>query len=76
VGASERLSRTGTARGKCTPGVRGLEWEAYVVALRVLEGVDFRGSFEFFNFKLFFDLFLGSPLFVPFVDLAGFSSSR
>jgi hypothetical protein len=30
VGASERLSRTGTARRKRTPGVRGLEWEAYV----------------------------------------------
>jgi hypothetical protein len=30
VGGSERLSRTGTARRKRTPGVRGLEWEAYV----------------------------------------------
>jgi hypothetical protein len=30
VGASERLSRTGTARRKRTPGVRELEWEAYV----------------------------------------------
>jgi hypothetical protein len=30
VGASERLSRTGTARRKRTPGVCGLEWEAYV----------------------------------------------
>jgi hypothetical protein len=30
VGASERLSRTGTGRRKRTPGVRGLEWEAYV----------------------------------------------
>jgi hypothetical protein len=30
VGASERLSRTGTARRKRTLGVRGLEWEAYV----------------------------------------------
>jgi hypothetical protein len=30
VGASERLSRTGTVRRKRTPGVRGLEWEAYV----------------------------------------------
>jgi hypothetical protein len=30
VGASERLSRTGTARRKRTPGVHGLEWEAYV----------------------------------------------
>jgi hypothetical protein len=31
VGASERLSRTGTARRKRTLGIRGLEWEAYVV---------------------------------------------
>jgi hypothetical protein len=31
VGASKRLSHTGTARRKRTPGVRGLEWEAYVV---------------------------------------------
>jgi hypothetical protein len=30
VGASERLSRTGTGRRKRTPGVCGLEWEAYV----------------------------------------------
>jgi hypothetical protein len=30
VGASERLSRTGTVHGKCMLGVRGLEWEAYV----------------------------------------------
>jgi hypothetical protein len=30
MGASERLSRIGTARRKCTPGVRGLEWKAYV----------------------------------------------
>jgi hypothetical protein len=30
VGASERLSRTGTTRRKRTPGMRGLEWEAYV----------------------------------------------
>jgi hypothetical protein len=30
VGASERLSRTRTACKKCTPGVHGLEWEAYV----------------------------------------------
>jgi hypothetical protein len=30
VGASEWLSRTGTARKKRMPGVRGLEWEAYV----------------------------------------------
>jgi hypothetical protein len=31
VGASERLSRTGTARRKRTPDVCGLEWKAYVV---------------------------------------------
>jgi hypothetical protein len=30
VGASERLSHMMTARRKHTPGVRGLEWEAYV----------------------------------------------
>jgi hypothetical protein len=30
VGASERLSHTGTTRRKYTPGVRELEWEAYV----------------------------------------------
>jgi hypothetical protein len=30
VGASERLSRTGTAHRKRTSGVRGLEWEASV----------------------------------------------
>jgi hypothetical protein len=30
VGASERLSHTGTAPRKRTPVVRGLEWEAYV----------------------------------------------
>jgi hypothetical protein len=30
VGASERLSRTGTARRKHMPGMRGLEWETYV----------------------------------------------
>jgi hypothetical protein len=30
VGASERLSRMGTARRKRTPSVRGLEWEVYV----------------------------------------------
>jgi hypothetical protein len=30
VGASERLSHTGTTRRKRTPGVRELEWEAYV----------------------------------------------
>jgi hypothetical protein len=30
VGASERLSPMEMARRKRTPGVRGLEWEAYV----------------------------------------------
>jgi hypothetical protein len=30
MGASERLSRTGTTRRKRTSGVHGLEWEAYV----------------------------------------------
>jgi hypothetical protein len=30
VGASERLSHTGTAHRKRMPDVRGLEWEAYV----------------------------------------------
>jgi hypothetical protein len=30
VGASERLSRTGTTHRKRTLDVRGLEWEAYV----------------------------------------------
>jgi hypothetical protein len=31
--------------------------------LRVLGGVDFRGSFEFFNFEFFFALLLGLPFF-------------
>jgi hypothetical protein len=30
VGASERLSRSGSAHIKHMPGMRGLEWEAYV----------------------------------------------
>jgi hypothetical protein len=30
VGASERLSRTGTTRRKRMPDMCGLEWEAYV----------------------------------------------
>jgi hypothetical protein len=30
VGASERLSHTGTAHRKRMQGMRGLEWEAYV----------------------------------------------
>jgi hypothetical protein len=41
VGASEKLSRTGTARRKRTPGMRGLEWEAYVTCWSgfLLQGV-------------------------------------
>jgi hypothetical protein len=41
VGASERLSRMGTACRRRTPGVRGLEWEAYVACWSgfPLEGV-------------------------------------
>jgi hypothetical protein len=31
VGVSERLSRMRTTRRKRTPGMHGLEWEAYVV---------------------------------------------
>jgi hypothetical protein len=52
----------------------------------VLGRVDFRGSFDFlslsfscslyFDFELFFALFLGVPLFVPFVGLVAFPSSR
>jgi hypothetical protein len=42
----------------------------------VLGGIDFRGSFEFFDFELFFALFLGLLLFVPFISLAAFPSSR
>jgi hypothetical protein len=34
-GASERLSRIGIARRKRTPGVRGLEWEAYMACWSV-----------------------------------------
>jgi hypothetical protein len=30
VGVSEKLPRTGTVRRKCTLGVSGLEWEAYM----------------------------------------------
>jgi hypothetical protein len=53
--------------------------------LKVLGGVDFTGSFEFlslsfscsgcFHFELFFALFLGLPLFVPFIGLAAFPYS-
>jgi hypothetical protein len=42
----------------------------------VLGGADFRGSVKFSDFELFFALFLGLPLFVPFVGVAGFPSSR
>jgi hypothetical protein len=38
----------------------------------VLEGVDFRGSVEFFDFELFFALFLGLALFVPFAGVVVF----
>jgi hypothetical protein len=44
--------------------------------MRVLGGVDFRESFEFFDVELSFAIFLDLPLFVPFIDLMGFSSSR
>jgi hypothetical protein len=42
VGASERLSCTGTARRKRVPGVHGLECEAYVACWSgfPLQGVD------------------------------------
>jgi hypothetical protein len=40
--------------------------------LRVLRGVDFRGSVEFSDFELFFALFLGLPLFMPFVGVVFF----
>jgi hypothetical protein len=52
----------------------------------VLWGVNFRGSFEFlslnfsysvcYGFELFFALFLALPLFISFVGLAAFPSSR
>jgi hypothetical protein len=35
-----------------------------------------RGSFEFFDFEVFFALFLVLSLFVPFVGIAVFPSSR
>jgi hypothetical protein len=45
--------------------------------MRVLGGVDFRGSFEFeFDFKLFFSLSLVLPFFVSFVGFVIFSFSR
>jgi hypothetical protein len=34
------------------------------------------GSVEFSNFELFFALLFGLPLFMPFIGVAGFSSSR
>jgi hypothetical protein len=37
-----------------------------------VRGVDFRGSLEFVDFELFFALFLGLQLFVPFVGLVIF----
>jgi hypothetical protein len=40
--------------------------------MRVLGGVDFRGSVEFSNFQLFFALFLSLPFIVPFVSVAVF----
>jgi hypothetical protein len=43
------------------------------LALRVLGGVCFRGSFEF---ELFFVFSFGWPLFLPFVGFAVCSSSR
>jgi hypothetical protein len=44
--------------------------------LRVLRGVDFRRSVEFSDFELFFTPFLGLPLFVLFVGVTIFFSSR
>jgi hypothetical protein len=44
VGASERLSRTGTARRKCTSGVHGLEWEAYMTCW---SGFPLQGVYRF-----------------------------
>jgi hypothetical protein len=41
-----------------------------------VRGVDFRGSVEFSDFELFFALFLGLLLFVHFVGVAFFPSSR
>jgi hypothetical protein len=46
------------------------------VCIESVRGVDFKGSVEFSNFELFFALFLGLPLFVPFVGVTVFSSSR
>jgi hypothetical protein len=49
------------------------------LALRVLEGIDFKGSVEFSDFELFFTLFailIDLPLFLPFAGFCGFPSSR
>jgi hypothetical protein len=42
----------------------------------VLGGVDFRRSVEFYDFGIFFALFLGLLLFKPFVGLAVCPSFR
>jgi hypothetical protein len=44
VEASERLSRMGNTRRKRTPGVRGLEWKAYV---RCCSGFPLQGVHRF-----------------------------
>jgi hypothetical protein len=44
MGASEKLSHTGTARRKRTPGVCGLEWEAYVACW---SGFSLQGVYRF-----------------------------
>jgi hypothetical protein len=44
VGASERLSRTGTVHRKRTPGVCGLKWEAYVACW---SGFPLQGVYRF-----------------------------
>jgi hypothetical protein len=44
VGASERLSHTGTAHRKHTSGMRGLEWEAYVACW---SGFPLQGVYRF-----------------------------
>jgi hypothetical protein len=44
MGASERLSRTGTARSKCTRGVCGLEGEAY---MECWSGFPLQGVYQF-----------------------------
>jgi hypothetical protein len=49
MGASEWLSRTGTAHGKRTPGLRGLEWEAYVACW---SGFPLQGVHRFESLRL------------------------